>query len=331
MISLGHRTGLFDLMATMPPSTSNEIASRANLSERYVREWLAALVAGSVIDYDPSTRTYELPPEHAASLTRKGPLANLAVYAQQVPLLGSLEELILKRFEDGKGTTYADYPRFHEVMAEDSEQTVVGPLFDVLLPLAPGLTERLKTGIDVLDAGCGRGRALIEMSRRFPESRFVGYDLCDDAIAHAGRHASEAGLTNVTFEVRDLTGLEERERYDLICSFDAVHDQKHPSDYLRRLGSALRRNGVYLLQDIGSSAQLENNLDFPMASLLYAVSCMHCMPVSLGQGGDGLGTMWGWETAESMLREAGFNSVERHVMPHDPMNVWFVCTRGREP
>lgn len=78
------------------------------------------------------------------------------------------------------------------------------------------------------------------------------------------------------------------------------------------------------MQDIGGSAQLENNREFPFAAFLYTVSCLHCMPVSLGQGGDGLGTMWGWETAEAMLRQAGFNQIERHVFPHDPMNVWFI-------
>ncbi|HSO82951.1 hypothetical protein [Thiocapsa sp.] len=82
------------------------------------------------------------------------------------------------------------------------------------------------------------------------------------------------------------------------------------------------------MQDIGGSMHLEKNLDFPMASLLYTVSCIHCTPVSLGQDGEGLGTMWGWETAEAMLREAGFAEIERHVLPHDPMNVWFVSRQG---
>lgn len=104
-------------------------------------------------------------------------------------------------------------------------------------------------------------------------------------------------------------------------------DQKDPQGLLRSLHRALRAGGVYLMQDIGGSAHLENNLGFPMASLLYAISCVHCTPISLGQGGAGLGTMWGWETAQRMLREAGFDTVERHVLPHDPMNVWFVSRK----
>jgi len=124
--------------------------------------------------------------------------------------------------------------------------------------------------------------------------------------------------------VRDLTNFNAPEHFDLITSFDAVHDQKQPQDFLKRIRAALRPGGVHLMQDIGGSADLENNYDFPFAALLYTISCLHCTPVSLGQGGDGLGTMWGWETAEAMLREAGFAHVERHVLPHDPMNVWFI-------
>jgi SAM-dependent methyltransferase len=149
-------------------------------------------------------------------------------------------------------------------------------------------------------------------------------DLCEDAISYARFTARNAGLSNVAFEVRDLTGYREPDRFDLITSFDAVHDQKDPEGLIRGLRGSLRPGGIYLMQDIGGSARLENNLDFPMASLLYAVSCLHCTPVSLGQGGAGLGTMWGWETAEAMLKYAGFASVKRHVLPHDPLNAWFV-------
>ncbi len=328
MLSIGHRTGLLDLMARLPPSTSHRIASEAGLSERYVREWLAAMTTGRIVRYDPVRRTYRLPPEHAACLTRGGALGNFAVYAQYVTLVGQVQDRTLACFETGDGLGYGDFPDFHQVMCEDSNQTVVAQLFDTLLPLVPGLTRRLETGIRVLDAGCARGRALIAMAERYPHSRFTGYDLCADAIADATRDARASGSQNVHFAVRDLTHFQEQAQYDFIVSFDAVHDQKDPQDLLRRLYGALGPGGVYLMQDIGGSAHLEKNLDFPMASLLYSISCIHCTPVSLGQGGEGLGTMWGWETAQAMLREAGFAAIERHVLPHDPMNVWFVSRKG---
>ncbi|MGD2172103.1 MAG: class I SAM-dependent methyltransferase [Gammaproteobacteria bacterium] len=328
MLSIGHRSGLFDVMAGVEPSTSGQIAGSAGLAERYVREWLAVMVTGGIVDYDPERETYHLPADHAACLTRGGALGNLAVYAQHVAMMGALEDQSLHCLETGEGTCYGDYPRFHQIMAEDSEQTVLAALFGDVLPLVGGIEARLESGIDVLDGGCGRGLALLALAERYPRSRFTGYDLGDDAIADAARDADARGLDNVRFETVDMTGFDEAERYDLITSFDAVHDQKHPRRLIDSIHRALKPGGVYLMQDIGGSARLENNLDFPMASLLYAASFVHCTPVSIGQGGDGLGTMWGWETALAMLEQAGFASVERRVLVHDPMNVWFISRKG---
>lgn len=328
MVSIGHRSGLFDVMKDRLPSTSTEIAEAATLDERYVREWLAVMVTGRIVDYDPATRTYALPAAHAACLTRGAPLGNLAVYGQFVALLGGMQDRILACLESGEGLAYGDYPHFHEVMAEDSGQTVTAQLFDSILPMVAGLEARLKAGIDVLDAGCGRGASVIAMAERFPRSRFTGYDLGADAIAFASAQAAARGIVNATFECRDLTGYDERDRFDFVTTFDAVHDQKDPEGLVRGLAGALRPGGIYLMQDVGGSAHLENNLDFPLAAFLYAVSFTHCMPVSLGQGGAGLGTMWGWETAEAMLARAGFSSVERKLLPHDPMNVWFVSQKA---
>jgi len=327
MLSFGHKMELFDRMADMPPSTSEVIARTAKLSERYVREWLAAMVTGGIVRYEPAGALYHLPPEHAAALTRGAPMGNFASTAQLVPMIGASEERLLDCFRTGEGTRYDDYPCFHQVMAEDSGQTVVAQLFDVIVPLVPGLDTRLQEGIDVMDAGCGEGRALIALAEQYPASRFVGYDLCGDAIATAQEAASAKGLTNLRFETKDLTGYDAKDAFDFVTSFDAVHDQKDPQALVSGLYGCLRPGGAYLMQDIGGSAVLENNMDFPMAPFLYSVSFSHCMPVSLGQGGEGLGTMWGWETALEMLKVAGFSNSERHVLPHDPMNVWFVSTK----
>ncbi|MEW6167040.1 MAG: methyltransferase domain-containing protein [Pseudomonadota bacterium] len=327
MCSIGHRTGLFDTLARVGAADSGAIAAAAALDERYVREWLAALVTARVVDYDPKRRHYRLPPEHAACLTRAATPNNMAVTCQMVPLMGVLEDRIIDRFEHGGGTCYSEYPRFHEVMAEDSAQTVLAGLFDGILPLIDGLAARLDAGIDVLDAGCGRARALLALAERYPRSRFFGYDLCEDAIAHARGEAQRRGLDHVTLEARDMTGFAETARFDWITSFDAVHDQKDPAGLLRGIAGALRRGGVYLMQDIAGSSYVENNLDHPFGTFIYTISCLHCMPVSLGQGGAGLGTMWGEELAEQMLRDAGFTRIDKHKRAQDPLNVYFVCRR----
>ena len=327
MISLGHRAGLFEAMTGRKPATSSQIAAVARRNERYVREWLAVMVTGGIVNYDAVAGTYYLPAEHAACLVPGAPLGNFAIAATVLPIMGQAEERILACFDSGEGTVYDDYPCFHHMMAEDSGQTVVAQLFDVILPLVPDLPLRLAEGIDVLDAGCGSGRALVAMAARYPGSRFTGYDLSGDAIVAARASAATAGLKNITFEVRDLTGFESPNSFDFVMSFDAVHDQKDPQSLLNGLYGALRKDGIYLMQDIGGSAHLEKNMDFPMASFLYMISCMHCMPVSIGQGGAGLGAMWGWETAQEMLEVAGFCESKRHVLPHDPMNVWFVSRK----
>ncbi|MDA1278484.1 MAG: transcriptional regulator, partial [Chloroflexi bacterium] len=177
MTSIGHRTRLFDTMAGLRPSTSQQIADGASLNERYVREWLGAMLTGGFVDYDPAPQTYWLPAEHAAFLTRSSAPDNMASFAQYVPLLGAVEDRIVDSFKNGGGVPYTGFPRFQEVMAEDSGQTVVPAIIDHILPLAAGLIEQLESGIDVLDVGCGAGRALNVMAARFPNSRFTGSDI----------------------------------------------------------------------------------------------------------------------------------------------------------
>jgi 2-polyprenyl-3-methyl-5-hydroxy-6-metoxy-1,4-benzoquinol methylase len=328
MTSIGHRTGLFDAMAGLPPSTSEQIATAANLDERYVREWLGAMTVGKIVEHNPEDETYQLPQEHAAFLTRATSPDNIAAIAQYIPLMGSVEDGIVESFKHGGGLSYSAFARFHEVMAEDSGQTVVAALTDHILPLVPGLSERLEEGIDVMDVGCGSGRALNLMARTFPNSRFVGYDFSEEAIARARAEAEEHGTNNIRFEVKDAAKLDEQASYDLITTFDAVHDQANPASVLKGISDALKDDGVYLMQDIAGSTHVHKNLDHPIGPLLYAISTTHCMTVSLAQGGEGLGTMWGEEKAREMLKEAGFTEVEVKQLPHDFTNNYFIITKG---
>lgn len=325
MISIGHRTGLFDAMADAPPATSEQIADAAGLQERYVREWLGAMVAGRVVDYDPARRTYQLPAEHAAWLIRDAAPNNLAAAAQWFAVLGSVETQIVEKFRHGGGVHYHCYHRFHETMAEESAQTVVAALDEHILPLVPGLRQQLEAGIDVLDIGCGSGLAACKLAEMFPRSRFTGYDLCEDAIAAARREAQRRELTNIRFEARDVTDLGARHRFDLITGFDVIHDQKAPAAVLDQVYAALKPDGIFLMQDINASSHVEKNIDHPAGAFLYTISTMHCMTVSLAQNGAGLGTCWGEELAIRMLAEAGFDHVKVHKLQHDFMNNFYVA------
>ena len=314
LTSVGHRTALFDALAASDGATSDELAAAAGLNERYVREWLGGMATGRIVELDPDTGRYSLPAEHAAWLTRAASPDNLAVEAQWIPTLSIVEDDIVECFEKGGGVPYERFARFHEVMAEESAQTVLSVLMSHILPLVPGMVERLEEGSSLLDLGCGRGRALLLLADRFPASTFQGYDLSVDAIAYASAEAATGGLENVRFEARDLSTFDR----------DAVHDQAKPLALLKGIRRTLRPGGVYLMQDIQGSSHVHENLDHPGAPLLYMISCMHCMTVSLAQGGDGLGAMWGEEKARELLAEAGFSSVDVHLLEHDPFNAYFV-------
>ena len=328
MVSVGHRTGLFDAMAGMPAATSAEIAATAGLDERYVREWLAVMTTGRIVEHDGAAGTYRLPAEHAAWLTRAAGMQNLATGMQYIGLMATVEDQIVECFRHGGGVSYSAFPRFQAVMAEDSGAVHDATLIDVTLPLVPGLVARLSDGIDVADVGCGSGHAINLMARAFPRSRFTGFDFSEAGIASARAEARRDGLENVRFERRDAASLGETARFDFVTTFDAVHDQARPDLVLAGIAAALRPGGVYLCVDTSASSKLAENVGHPLATFLYTVSCMHCMTVSLADGGMGLGLMWGEQTARMMLGEAGFTSVEAKRLDGDIVNGYYIATRG---
>lgn len=330
MISIGHRTGLFDAMSGMPPATSTQIAQAAGLNERYVREWLGAMATGRVVEIDPITKLYHLPAEHAGLLTRAAGADNLSVFMQYIAVMGAVEDEIVECFYNGGGVGYEKYRRFHEVMAEDSGQSVLSSLESHILPLVPGLAGRLEEGIRMLDVGCGRGRVITRLAELYPASSFEGIDLSLEATDYGRGEASRKGLQNIRFLARDLSDFDqtaEPAAYDFITTFDAIHDQGQPLNVLRGIHRALKPDGVYLMQDIKGSSDVSNNLDHPIGTLLYAISCMHCMTVSLAQGGEGLGAMWGQEKTIEYLHRAGFATVEVNELVHDIQNNWYVIRK----
>ena len=328
MASIGHRTGLFDTMSQSAPGTSAEIATQAGLQERYVREWLGAMVTAGVVEFDPTTKRYSLPSEHAATLTRAAAADNMAVFAQYVGLLGGVEDEIVECFKKGGGVPYSKFPRFHEVMAEDSGQSVLSSLEPHILPLVPGLTDRLEKGIRALDVGCGRGRILHRLATLYPNSRFTGIDLSQEAIAYA--QAQAEALENIEYIAADLSDFDqttEAEGFDFITTFDAVHDQAKPLNVLKGIYRALKRDGVYLMQDISGTSHVHKDIEHPIGTFLYTISCMHCMTVSLAQGGEGLGAMWGEEKTRVYLKRAGFRSVTTNRLAHDIQNNWYTVRK----
>ena len=325
MVDIGDRTGLF-AAAVQGPGTSQEIADRAGLQERYVREWLGAMVTGGVLEFDPAAETYVLPAEHAALLLGSGSLAPLAhtntVMARYIPRL-------VEVFRDGGGVPYVDYtPEFTDAMDAMGRGAFDQFLVDAYLPLADGLTEMLTAGARVADVACGTGHALVLLAQAFPASTFTGYDLDEIAIDRARAEAAAAGLDNLTFEVADVAALAVDEPLDVVFVFDAIHDQVDPAGVLGRIHDALAPGGTFFLREPHAADTLEANMGNPMAAVQYSVSTLHCLTVSLAHGGAGIGTVFGEQMARRLLTDAGFEDPTVHPAPGQPMDAVYVTRRG---
>jgi 2-polyprenyl-3-methyl-5-hydroxy-6-metoxy-1,4-benzoquinol methylase len=328
MISVGHRTGLFDVMAALPPATSHEVASAAGLTERYVREWLAAMTSAHIIDYEPRTATYFLPIEYAAVLARGAGDNNLAPMAEMLSQLASVEDLVVAGFHGGGGVIPEAYERLHELMSQQKRQRIDESYIDALLRLMPGMRARLEAGARVLDVGCGDGSLINVMAREFPRSRFRGYDIARAAIHRACEQRDEAGVRNVEFVRDDALYIDEAGTYDLVLALESLHEQSFAGAVLRNIATALRADGVFLMQEAAASSHLARNVEHPFAPMLYALSCMHAVPVALGNDrGDALGKMWGQERATRMLIEAGFRNVRYETLAVDPLSYYAVAVK----
>lgn len=327
MIDVGYRTGLFEAAAAAP-ATSQVLAECAKLQERYVREWLGSIVANGIMAYDPGTREYMLPPEHAASLTGAG-LANMAPMSGMVVIYGRHLTELEHAFRAGGGVPYSRFgPEWAEKMDQVSRRPVDEMLVDRWLPLVPGLPERFTAGARVADIGCGSGHALAVMGAAFPASTFVGYDFSEDAIERGRAAVREVGLSNVTFEVADVAELKPEQPFDAVFAFDAIHDQAKPAAVLRAAHDALVPGGTFFMMDLALSSNLEDNIGNPYARWTYSSSTLHCMTVSLAEGGAGLGGAWDRQTAERMLAEAGFGEVVTHrPAPGSQRNMIYVTHR----
>jgi ubiquinone/menaquinone biosynthesis C-methylase UbiE len=293
-----------------------------------VREWLNGLTVAGIVEHDPTHATYWLPAEHAASLTEAAGPENLARMMQLIPLLAGVEQDIVRCFRDGGGVGYEAFPRFHELMAADSRAVHDAGLLDLVVPMVPGLHESLTAGARLADIGCGSGHAINLLARAYPASGFVGYDFSEEVVTAARTEASEWGLTNAEFVLQDVAELQLPDSFDFATAFDAIHDQAHPARVLANIAAALKPGGTFLMVDIQASSHVEQNAEIPWSAFLYTVSLMHCMTVSLSLDGDGLGTVWGRETAVRMLGEAGFSEVDVRNVETDPFNSFYIARKA---
>jgi SAM-dependent methyltransferase len=320
LAAIGDRLGLFKELALSGPVTSADFASRTGINERYAREWLGGMVTAGYIAYDSTTQRFNLPPEHVPALAQEGGPFFFGGVLEMLPALIGVFDQVTEAFRRGGGVTQSAY----DAHFWDGGERFTMNWFENLLtqqwiPAMPDLQAKLESGAAVADIGCGRGRALIKMAQAFPNSRYVGYDVFQPSVDRASANAKAAGVADrVTFRQLDASaGLPEQ--YEVITTFDVVHDAADPRGMLRSIRGALRSDGIYMCLDINCSDRLEENAG-PLGAMFHGFSVFYCMTTSLANGGVGLGTVGLPEPkVRELCAEAGFSRVRR-VPLEDPFN-----------
>jgi 2-polyprenyl-3-methyl-5-hydroxy-6-metoxy-1,4-benzoquinol methylase len=325
MAMIGDRLGLWRALADSRPVTSAELAHRTGTSERYVREWLSSMAAHGYLTYEPGAERFALPAAHAPVLGTESPAYFGGLQQALYGLTGVLGDVV-DAFRHGGGVPLSSYPDdWWHGLERFSSGWFDYQLPKVWLPLMPEVHATLERGADVADIGCGRGLALIRLAQAYPSGRYVGYDIHPGSIAAARASAEAAGVADrVRFECRDVSAGIPGD-YDVITTFDVIHDTADPVQILRVIRGALRPDGRYLCLDINASHRLQDNAG-PLGAYFYGVSLLFCMTTSLAQDGAGLGTCgFNEHTARRLCAEAGFGTVRR-VEIDNPFNILYEIT-----
>jgi SAM-dependent methyltransferase len=325
MAMIGDRLGLWRAFADGRASTSAELAARTGITERYAREWLSSMASHGYLTYEPATGCFALPAAHVPVLAADGPVYFGGLHQALYGLTAVLPEIV-EAFRHGRGVPMASY---RDDWWQGLERFTAGA-FDHLLPQAwlpamPAVSAKLRAGAEVADVGCGRGRALIALARAFPRSRYTGFDIHPESIVAARAAAAAAGVADrVRFACLDAAaGLPGT--YDVITTFDVIHDAGDPAALLRAIRAGLAPDGRYVCVDINVGHRLEDNAG-PLGAYFYGISVLYCLSTSLAQDGAGLGTCgFDEHTARRMCTAAGFAEVRR-VEIDNPFNNLYEVT-----
>jgi SAM-dependent methyltransferase len=324
---IGDRLGIFKAMAKGAPMTSLDIARRTHLDERYVREWASTMATAGYLDYSAADATFRMNTEQAMVLAQEdntfftaGAFQYAVTCYRQIPRL-------TEAFKHGGGVPFADFgPEIVEAIErlfQAGYETWVSPQW---IPAVPDVHERLSTGGEVAEVGCGAGQCIIAVASAYANSRFFGYDADLRSIERARNKAVRSGVADrISFERIAAEDLPFVDRFDLVMAFNCVHDMARPRAALAAIRRVLKPGGAFLWSEADASDNLEENLN-PLGRTLYGASAMHCMTVSLADGGEGLGVVVGEDRARSMAIEAGFTSFEKLTVKN-PYHQIFLARR----
>lgn len=322
VLAVADDTGLLRHLQGAGAMTVDQLAAKSGLEARYLEELTATLAAAGLLEHDPAAGTFELADELAAVIADESSPYFMGGWTQILQGLYRAVPGVAAACQEGGGVPYDEYGDFmvHGISRANSPGMRV-LLTRRWLAAVPGLSERLESGIRVADVGCGAGTAVLTLARAYPRSTVIGFDVSKRSIEAARAAAAAEGLENARFEERGGEELPVEPRFDLVTAFDVVHDLVDPRGVLARIRQALADDGLFFMVEPDVSPRLEDNVN-PGGALLYAMSTMHCMTVSLAHGGEGLGAAWGPERAEQLCREAGFSGFERLDVPN-PMNAFY--------
>ena len=325
-VYIGDNLGLFKTLAASGPLTIDQLASKTGLQERYLREWSAAMAASHYIDYDPAAKTFTLPPAKAAVLADDDSPVFVGGFAQMLPDHYKVIPGIIRAFREGGGVPYSEYTDDTFIGTERFFRPgYINFLVQQWIP-ALGLEEKLQRGAKVADVGCGRGQAICNMAKAFPNSRFYGFDNHKPGIENARKNAEKYGVAaNASFEAVASTDIPQTGDFDLISTLDALHDMVDPEGAARAIYGALKPGGSWFIIEPNVADSLEQNIN-PVGRVFYSVSGLQCMPASLAHGGKGYGACMGPAKIRKVVEQAGFPSFER-VPVDNPFNQLLVARK----
>jgi 2-polyprenyl-3-methyl-5-hydroxy-6-metoxy-1,4-benzoquinol methylase len=312
-VSLGDRLGIYTALAKAGPVTSTQLAERTGLAERHLREWLAAQVASGYVEYDPSDRTYSLPPAHAAVLADPDAATYFAGYFTMAQGVAATEDALAEAYRSGGGVGWDAHPSsLYSGVAKFFRPGYLHYVAQDWLPSLDGVVDKLRAGARVADIGCGFGYSTIIMAQAFPNSAFVGFDYHNDSIVAARKLAAEAGVVDrVSFTVStasDFPGT----GYDLVTSYDCVHDMGNPGEVASQVRQALADDGTWMIVEPNMPGELTELAANPFGRLFAGASATICLPSALAQHGDhALGNHAGEDALRHIVTGAGFGRWRR--------------------
>jgi 2-polyprenyl-3-methyl-5-hydroxy-6-metoxy-1,4-benzoquinol methylase len=323
MIILGLRLGLYKALAGAGRVTSEDTASATGLHERWVREWLRGQAAAGILEY--ADGRFELSPEVALLLADEDQMSYLGGNFLPLPQRMAMLDGLMDSFRTGLGYSFDDRGPAAAASTESMFRNWYRLLLvPVALPMLDGVTAKLQAGARVADVGCGSGLALLEMAKAFPSSTYDGYDTSTHALVRAQENRAAAGASNIAFHDPRQEPLPPDPTYDLITTFDCLHDMTHPEAAVAAIRAAIKPDGTWFIADINGAPTLEEQIGNATTPMLYAMSVLGCMSSALSEpGGAGLGTLGLPEPAmRELVQAAGFTRFRRLELPH-PINAFY--------